>query len=39
MTAAMTQAAYVANVLAAATARGVSDPDAIASIKRDAADY
>lgn len=39
MAAPMTQATYVANVLAAATGRGVSDPDALAGIKRDAADY
>lgn len=39
MSAPMTQATYVGNVVAAATARGVTDPDALASIKRDAVDY
>lgn len=39
MTAPMTQAAYVASVLATAQARGVTDPDALASLRRDAVDY
>jgi hypothetical protein len=34
----MTQSVYVGNVVAAAVARGVTDPDALSSIKRDAAD-
>lgn len=39
MSAPMSQASYTAAVLATATARGVTDPDAISSLKRDAIDY
>lgn len=38
MTAPITQATYVANVTAAATARGVTDPLALASIRTEAID-
>jgi hypothetical protein len=37
MSAPISQSTYVANVLA--QAHGVTDPDAVASVKRDAADF
>jgi hypothetical protein len=39
MTAPITITQYVTAVVGSAQARGVTDPDAIASLKRDAADY
>jgi hypothetical protein len=38
MTARISQATYIANVVAAAQARGVTDPDALSSLRRDAID-
>lgn len=38
MTAAITQAAYVANLVSIAAARGVTDPLALAKIRTDAID-
>jgi hypothetical protein len=34
----MTRASYISNVVTAATGRGVTDPDALASIRREAID-
>lgn len=39
MTARISQATYIANVVAAAQARGVTDPDALSSLRRDAIDF
>jgi hypothetical protein len=35
----MTQAAYVANIVTAAQARGVSDPEALRRLRSDAIDF